>query len=283
MSLFVNQWKRMLASFCLVVFIGLSFIFLANKGENDHSLKTEEGPSVVDVLNAEPEVQLPNNSEPVAAVRQAASVSSDVKNHSVTNLDEWLKKIDKDVKWRVNRNDQGRVLAISGGLIKKDLSNNEKALAFAREVAEQTGVSAQQIVQSNEVLPATEDTKAMQFDQQIDGYSVLGGYMKVFTRQSDGAVYYIANETMPLQQVDTQINYSLNQVQETVLEKFKTKQGVKIESSGEKPVLFPMGPDHAELVWQMQVGIQGPLLDRRDILVSAKTGQIVRDITMIKQ
>ena len=68
-----------------------------------------------------------------------------------------------------------------------------------------------------------------------------------------------------------------------MLNKFKSKQGVKIESATEKPVLYPMGSHHAELVWQMQVGIQGPLLDRRDILVSAKTGQIVRDITMIKQ
>ncbi len=282
MGIFINQWKRLLASICVIVFVGLSFVFLAGKSDNNKAISQAEEPSVVDVLNAEPETELSKTNQVTAPARQAASVSSEIKNN-VVDLDQWLKKIDKDVKWRVNRNDKGRVLAISGGLIKKDLSSNEKALAFAREVAEQTGVTGQQIVLSNELLPTTEDTKAMQFDQEIDGYSVLGSFMKVFTRQSDGAVYYIANETMPLNQVDTQINYSLNQAQETVLNKFKSKQGVKIESATEKPVLYPMGSHHAELVWQMQVGIQGPLLDRRDILVSAKTGQIVRDITMIKQ
>lgn len=284
MSLFINQWKRVLASLFFIFLVGVGFVFLASKGEKINHEQAEENTSVVDVLQAEPEESTPAQRQAASVSEQAVGApSTTAKPNSEKNIADWLKSFDQNANWRINRNDQGRVLAVSGGFIKKNMNTNEQALAFAQEFAEQTGVPAKQIVTSMQTLPSSEDSKVMQFDQEIDGYPVLGAYLKVFTRQTDGVVYYITNETQAFADISTEINYSLSQAQEKIAQIYSAKKGVKIESLGEKAVLYSSIPHQAELVWHLQVSVEGPLLDRRDVLVSAKTGQVVRDLTMMKQ
>lgn len=198
------------------------------------------------------------------------------------DLNQFLARYDSKSKWRINRTDDNRVIAFSGGMIEGISDSEMKELAFAKEFAETTGVPGDQIIQSETKLEQTPYTEVRQYDQEVGGYLVLGGYMKVFHRKSDGAIYYVANETRNVGDVDLRIRYSFADAKATVLQRFAGKTGVVVENNPSRPVIFSERAGHGELAWETLVRIQGPLYDYRHVLVSAISGQILKDITLIK-
>lgn len=198
------------------------------------------------------------------------------------DLNQFLARFDKKAEWRINRGDNGQVIAFSGGLIEGISQSPEKELAFAREFAELTGVSGDQVIVSETKLEQTPYTEARQYDQEVGGYQVFGGYMKIFHRKSDGAVYYVANETRNVGDVDLRIRYSFADAKAAALRQHANKTGVVVENNPSKPVIYSSGPGHGELAWEVLIRIQGPLYDYRHLLVSAISGQILKDITLLK-
>ena len=213
------------------------------------------------------------------AARNVAQASSSRKAES---LDQFLKKLDPKADWRVNRTDTGRVTAISGSLIQGYSESPEKLQEFAQQIAELTGVPGQQVVPSSTKLEDTPQTEARQFDQEVDGYKVFGGYMKIFTRKSDGSIYYVANETRDVGGVDLRIKYSGTEASQIALQAYSDKKGVVVESVSSKPVIFPnQALGHGELAWEVIIHIDRPLIDRRHLLISASSGQILKDVSLI--
>ena len=197
-------------------------------------------------------------------------------------LQQYLSKFDKNAKWRINRTDSGNVIAFSGGMIDGIDKLSAQELAFAQEIAELTGVPGEQIFVSETKLEDTPYTEAQQYDQEVGGYQVFGGYMKVFHKKPSGEIYYVANETKNVGDVDLRIKYSFADAKAVTLRRFANKTGVVVENNPTKPVIYPDRPGHGELAWEVLVRIQGPLYDYRHLLVSATSGQILKDITLIK-
>ena len=198
------------------------------------------------------------------------------------SLEQFLKKLDGKAEWRVNKTDSGRVTAISGALIAGHSDSPEKLQEFAQQISEVTGVPGHQIVPSKTLLQDTPETEARQFDQEVDGYKVFAGYMKIFTRKSDGAIYYIANETRDVGQVDLRIKYTGPEAAQIAVAAYAEKIGVVAESVSPKPVIYPdQASGNGELAWEVVLRIERPLFDRRHLLISAISGQILKDVTLV--
>lgn len=201
------------------------------------------------------------------------------------SLEEFLKRLDSQAQWRVNKTDTGRVVAISGALIQGH-SDSPKApeglLEFARQIVERTGVPGEQLRLSTVVLEDTPETIARQFDQEIEGHRVFGGYMKIFTRKVDGAIYYIANETRHIGEVDFRVRYAGPEASQMALRAYQGKNEVAIESLAIKPVIYPdQALKQGELAWEVILLISRPLFDRRHLLISARSGQILKDVSLV--
>ncbi len=251
--------------------VAVAFIFFAEKQK---TLKTASSESITTTtIGAAP-------AEPVS--QPSANTKTEQSNSNSLSISDYLKTIDPKANWRINKADDGRVIAISGGLIPVDTKNQMEALKFAQTIAEKTGVPAAQIIASEVVLDSTPYSTAQQFDQEVSGYSVFGGFMKVFTRVPGGEVYYVANETRNVGEPKLTINYSLGEIQAVVREEYANRKGLKFETSAAKPVLFSTGPSQSELGWESVIEIAGPLYDRRHLVVSAVTGKILKDTSLIQ-
>ncbi len=251
--------------------VAVAFIFFAEKQKTLNSKSTED--------------TAPTNLGAVPAETVSQAVTNTIKSPTTTttvSISEYLKSIDPKAKWRINKADDGRVIAISGGMIPVDTKNQMEALKFAQTIAEKTGVPAAQITASEVVLESTPYSTAQQFDQEVSGYTVFGGFMKVFTRVPGGEVYYVANETRNLGEPKLTINYSVGEIQSIIREQYANRKGLKFESNPTKPVLFSTGPSQSELGWESTIEIAGPLYDRRHLVVSAVTGKILKDTSLIQ-
>ncbi len=227
-------------------------------------------------------IKVSSNSTPSAGASISRKTAQSTEPDS---LDQFLKSLDPKADWRVNRADSGRVTAISGALIKGHSDSPEEPeglLKFAQQIAELTGVPGHQLAVSATVLEDTPETTGRQFDQEVEGYKVFGGYMKIFSRKSDGAIYYIANETRDVGEVDLRIKYTGPEASQIALRAYHEKQGVVVESLATKPVIYPdQALRQGELAWEVILLIKGPLFDRRDLLISARSGQILKDVTLV--
>ncbi len=220
-----------------------------------------------------------------AASISAAASRKVAQSSEPQSLEKFLKELDPNADWRVNKTDTGRVTAISGALIQGQSDSTEEPeglLKFAQQIAELTGVSGAQITVSTTRLEDTPETRAHQFDQEVEGYKVFGGYMKIFTRKSDNAIYYIANETRDVGEVDLRIKYTGPEAAQIALRAYSDKKGVVVDSVSGKPVIYPdQAIKQGELAWEVIVSIAGPLFDRRHLLISARSGQILKDVSLV--
>jgi uncharacterized FlaG/YvyC family protein len=262
-----NTWSTFIA----VMAIAFAFIFLAKQQE---ALKSSE---------------MTNSTSTTLEAKQVPSEASSTtttlnpqRTTSSSTIYEFLESADGKAKWQVNKSSDGRVIAISGGLIPANSKSPDEALKFARKIAEKVGVPGEQIVASPVVLETTAVSTATQFDQEVAGYPVFGAFMKIFTRIPGGEVYYIANETRNVGEPILSTNYSFSDSQEIVRRKYSDRTGLVFENQPEKPVIYSTVIGQSELAWEAVIKISGPLYERRHLLVSAVSGKILKDTSLIQ-
>lgn len=212
---------------------------------------------------------------PQRGVAQAQSHSK------LEKLQKILKSFDSEAQWLVNQGPQGQVTTISGGLIRVDLSTPEKALIFARSVGQAIGLKPEQLEISQSSLPETPDTKSIRVVQKFEGYEVRGAYLDLFQRKKDGATYFITNEALPLNDVDTRIQRTLQEAQDALVELYPN-QTVKVERSLPEPLILNVGPEKGELCWQIQVQITGAQkLEKKLLFLSAKNLALIHSQNLL--
>lgn len=273
-------WK--VALFGLVGLFACVFLLTSKKDKRsqNHDDLVQENQSSVNSQNRSTASE--SNSEKKAEEAVLPTTALAVSAGKPKDLESFLVAMDPAGERFVSRNDNGRVTQISRLSIKGQSETPERMLDFARTVAEYAGTPPEQVVPSPTQLEDTPFSKAKQYDQEYEGYEVFGGYMKVFTKTSDGSVYFVANETKDVGDIDLRIKYSFEEAKSIALNKYADKDGESVTNNPSKPVIFNIRPGQSELAWEVQVQIQGPLFDRRHILISATSGMILKDITMLK-
>lgn len=228
--------------------------------------------------NAPPsETDLNRASSPASRIPAAIKKDSAFNLSGLKNI---LKKYDRQAEWFVDKTSSGLVTAISGGLIHEDLSTPEKALSLGRKIAKAIGVNPDQIVLSESHMPATADTRSITLKQEVDGHPVWGGEMNIFTRRSDGAVYFITNEARNLSEVDTKLTYDAKAAEEAA-QHFHSGKVFEIEKVLEKPVIFSEDGHSGELCWQVQVKILKPKFEKRLIFISSRDLRMVKSVNLV--
>ncbi len=275
----------------MILMMSLVVVLFFSKFQKNVKIQKSEVESNSNNLESTSEVSKnlkddPNNKNDLVAANQKTespqTPAAARSGASAGDLRGYLLKQDPNADWRVNRTDDGRVVAISGGFIKEDLSTPEKYQQFAENVAAMIGIPQAQLVASETNLDGGENTAIKQFDQELGEYKVFGSYMKVFTRNADGSVFYIANEVKETGEVDLRIKYSFSEVAGIVMKRYEGKKGLQIENSPQKPMVYVLQPGQSELAWEIVLKVEGPLYDRRHIMISATSGNLLKDISLLK-
>ncbi len=194
--------------------------------------------------------------------------------------EEWksfLEKFDSQAKWNIQRDGQGRPLIVAGGIVRLPQMGLKSASDWAKELARLSGIPPEQIRDTGEFLPETDFSRTYHLPQMVGEYLIEGAFIRVFERKDDGAIYYTALETRDVGSPDLTINISAAQAQGiAVSELSKSFGGVEVVGADSNPRVFMTSPGFSELVWRLEVHIAQPKHDERELLISAKSGKILR-------
>lgn len=194
----------------------------------------------------------------------------------------FLQKFDAQGNWTIQRNEQGRPLIVTGGVARLPQAGIKSAADWAKELAKLSGVPADQIRDTGEFLPETDFSRTYHLPQMIGDYLVDGAFIRVFERKGDGAIYYTALETQNVGEPDLSINISEAQAQGIVVAEFsKQSAGVEVVGADARPRILVTSPGVSELVWRLEVHVATPKHDEREVLVSAKSGRILRSLSLL--
>lgn len=195
-------------------------------------------------------------------------------------LESRIVQLDPNAKPRILTTDSGQVTTMSGFKISRYPDTEEGMLDLARELVDSMGLD-QAVMQHSEVkLDETPDSKAFQYDQTYQGYDVLNSYIKIFTKKPEGFAYFVSNETKDVGQVDLRIDYSLQDAMGIVRNRYQTRRGLKVTPRSNKSYVHVVQPGQSEMVWLVEAHWENPLGDRRQLVVSAKSGSILTDISL---
>ncbi len=213
---------------------------------------------------------------------QSAQGQNQISSSGKETLEQFLKRLDPKADWRVDKIETGRVISISGSMIKGYSETPEKMLSFTQTIAQLTGVPAQQMVLSDQQPDSPPESKITKYDQMVGDYKVFSSYIKIFTRDSDGSIYFVGNETRDVGTVDLRIQYNFQDVKEVALQRYANKRGAIVENSPTKPVIYSSVSGQGELAWEVVVFFEGPTFGRQHLLVSAASKTILKDVSLVE-
>ncbi len=212
----------------------------------------------------------------VAGSASSAASGSSTASQDLTRLQSLLSRLDPNGTWTILKDVDGRVNSITGGSIAAVGTSYETGLGFAKEIASALEIPQDQVVAEGIQLKETSYSKSYHYQQSVNGYLVENGYIELFLNSSTSNIYDITSELRELGPVDTRISYPRDLATEMVKEKYADKN-VTLLSEPSVPVIFNEKPKVSYLVWKIQIKTNIPLLDTRNIYVSAVTGKIIYD------
>lgn len=218
-----------------------------------------------------------------SSAASGSSTASQVQNSAptkvsadLTRLQSLLSRLDPNGTWTILKDINGRVNSITGGSIAAVGTSYETGLGFAKEIASSLEIPQDQVVAEGIQLKETSYSKSYHYQQSLNGYLVENGYIELFLNSSTSNIYDITSELRELGPVDTRISYPRDLATEMVKEKYSDKN-VTLLSEPSVPVIFNEKPKVSYLVWKIQIKTRIPLLDTRNVYVSAVTGKIIYD------
>jgi hypothetical protein len=195
-----------------------------------------------------------------------------------SRLEKKLLELDPQAQPKILRNEAGEVTTLRGFKIK---SNN--LLETAMQLATALGFDSSQLQESPNKLDGTPDSQASIFDQAYQGYQVYAGYIKTISKKPEGSIYFVANELKNVGDPDLRIDFDVFEAEQIALQKYPGKRNPRLGARPTKPLIFVLRPQVSELVWKLEISWDGPLVDRRQLMISAKSGLVLDDISMISQ
>lgn len=221
---------------------------------------------------------------------QPNNISSDKKNLNGSTgsraaqqaeLAEFLKEKDPDSDWIIETSPNGLVSSMMGGIIPTVGTDKLAGLEFAREIGAILGVDSKDIVIAVSDDKETPASKTFYYDQIYNGVKVYGGYISVFSRNSDGAVYLVNSGVKDLGRVDLSDRITEEKVRASLLNHYADRDP-KIEKIKPEKVIFMVEPGRSELAWVGFVITKLPDLQHLEVLISANDGRILHDVNLLR-
>jgi len=270
--------KRIVWSACIILFLVLVGVFFFRKSENVS--EEEKSPKSLN------EASSSENKNTLSKSPSSSDISNS--NHSTSHSNTPPKPHGEEVleylknqypgDWQVSRDPTGRAFSFSGGLAHNIGNSSEKALAFARTLAEKLGINPKQlsaqVVDENNPAILKHD-----FEQKIDDFVVFHSSFSVIARKKDGAVYIINNELKKVENLSLEISFDSKRGETIVEEYFKGRELGFLESDNHQPVVFADSAQ-AELGWRYLVKLQSPQ-DKREVIVGIASSKVIYEKSLI--
>lgn len=117
------------------------------------------------------------------------------------------------------------------------------------------------------------------FEHRIQGYQVFGSSLRVVTDLQGEKIVYVTNDLQPAREYDSSINLKTDEILELVKEQ---RPGSKVQLLSPEPVYIVNGDGIAELAWRFSIEeIKNQKMNARELLISTKTGLVLRDINRL--
>lgn len=177
--------------------------------------------------------------------------------------------------WTLQYSPDGKITSILGGEIREVGKSRESALAFARELAANLGIDANQIapIPESENLTHSSMSTSFHFEQKVNGYDVYGGTLSLIAKKNDGSVFLINNNLKNVGAFKTTPLIGAEEAKSRLISLLQDRQP-EITQKHNEAVIWT-GPTHSELAWVFAARVSHPKYDQLEILVSAETGQVL--------
>jgi hypothetical protein len=193
-----------------------------------------------------------------------------------------LQQAAPDAKWLVRKNQSHKITSISGGLIRLPVLGLNTRLEWAEKLAQWAGFPMDQISRNENSLPETGFSRTVQFQQIYQGYLIDQSFIRITERKSDSAILHSLVDLRDVGEPDLRINFTREEAKALALQHFSQKKTVKIIQASAEPVIYSTQSGQGELAWKLVMKIQGNKYDERRVVISAKSGKTLQDISSLQ-
>ncbi|MDZ4661455.1 MAG: hypothetical protein SGJ18_07515 [Pseudomonadota bacterium] len=193
----------------------------------------------------------------------------------VANEAEFRKKFQGN--WVFGRSPMGRISYISGGIINADVRVKGRAASLIEALSPTLDVPAEQLEEQvlNETTK-TELSRVTEFKQKVDGFEVYHSQVTLHSRETDGAVFIINNDSKKVGDYNSVPRLSAAKAQNILVSKYGSDLN-KLELK-RGPVIFVGNDGATELVWIFEAKFGAPKYHGMEVAVGAESGLVLSEI-----
>lgn len=182
--------------------------------------------------------------------------------------------------WKFQKDEEGRIRSIMGGMISGVGKSLESALLFAHTISPFFDVPTNQILSSSAKFVGGPRTTSYDFQQTVQGYPVFRGRMIMFSRNQDGAVYLINSDLKHVDPIQTERTLSSQEAMRILEERFAHKSSKEIHLDSPQRVVWADTKPH-ELAWSFIVEFLGENPGRYRLIVGMVTSSILLEQNLV--
>lgn len=179
--------------------------------------------------------------------------------------------------WKVDAG-TSQSFSITGEIFKFPMGAIVDRLQWGRFLAEQVGIRAEQIVDVGSTQPDSSFSKSYELNQSYQGYLVEGSFIRIHQRIEDGYVFFSSMNLQEIGHPDLEIKVGITEAQAMVTNRYPPGTTVRILKTTKDPFIYVTRPGQSELAWHIDIKLSGTISDSRELLVSAKTGSVLREV-----
>lgn len=177
--------------------------------------------------------------------------------------------------WTFGRSLRGKIDYISGGNINFDVREKGQAAKLMTALSPTLGVPAEQLEEQklNETTK-TELSRVTEFKQMVDGLEVYNGQVTIHSRETDGAVFMINNDSKKVGDFNRVPRISAIKAQSVLESKYGSVEHLELKRG---PVIFVSDEGATELAWVFEVKFGAPKFHGLEAVVGAETGFVLSE------
>lgn len=209
----------------------------------------------------------------------ASARAPSAENSKPRSLTEWLTPHQSPSGLKLRLGPEGQLTLVTGLRYHSDWNGSADGLSFAQSFAEALGIPKEQVVvDPRGAPPATDRADVFRYAQFVESYPVFGSYVQLTQSKGTRDIYLIVNELKDLGTPDLTVDPSIR-VEEILKNKYGAGIGLSLERNAKQ--IFSKAPKQSELAWAYSVEVLLPERDRRFVLVSTKSGQILFEQSLV--
>lgn len=189
-----------------------------------------------------------------------------------------LNKQDHQGEWKWNQNRFG-LTTFMEGITPIRVDNVDAATEFMQNIFQNTKLAQQLQLSQEEThdIPSKSEDYVYHWDQTIGTLKIFNSYVKIFGRTEDGFVYFILKNTKNIVSINKTITVSSDQARNIIETQYPSVNQITVQPINE---VYVNEDNTAELSWRCTLLRNN--LDRRLILISALSGNILYDQSLVK-